>query len=192
MKRNNIWNRIFHNKEVALNKERFLKNQKLVELSDSFIKALDKARDLNILMNIHKDAYASGFTENLGPCEYGMFRCKSISEMNSHQVYLGGIYGLNTHDIAFWEQHRDKPYGANGFGIDENYSLYKIIFNQYQIHLRANINSMTKKAQKELEEFKLLGYQVFTFDFFLNTPVRENRLIFLFFILSTDIFKYLT
>lgn len=158
MKKNNFINRIFHKKEVALNKEQLSKDICLVESSTEFIKALNKAKDLITLMNIHKDVYASGFTKNLEPCEYGMFRCKSISEMNTHQVFLGGIYGLNTYAIAFWEQHKDEPFGVNGFGIDENYSLYKIIFDQYRNHLKWNIEAMVNIAKKEIKEYKLCGY----------------------------------
>ncbi len=158
MKKNNFINSIFYKKEVTLNKKQLSKDIRLVESSTEFIKALNKAKDLITLMNIHKDAYASGFTKNLEPCEYGMFRCESISEMNTHQVLLGGIYGLITEDIAFWEQYKDKPFGANGFGIDGNYPLYKIIFDQYRNHLKWNIEAMVNIAKKEIEEYKLYGY----------------------------------
>lgn len=160
MKKNNFINRIFHKKEVALNKEQLSKDIQLVEFSDEFIKSLVKANDLITLMNIHKDAYSSGFTKNLEPSEYGMFRCKSISEMNSHQVFLGGIYGLTTNSIAFWEQYKDEPYGVNGFGIDENYSLYKIILDQYRNHLKRNIGAMVNIAKKEIKEYELCGYRL--------------------------------
>lgn len=69
-------------------------------------------------MNIHKDAWGSGFqNENSGPYPYGVFRTSNIPEMTITEVYLGGIYGLNTNSISFWEEHKNDKYGCNGLGV---------------------------------------------------------------------------
>lgn len=62
--------------------------------------------------------------------------------MTPDQIYLGGIWGLFTHSIPFWEEDK---YGCNGFGIDENLSLYEMIVDQYRKLLSSNIRAMFKK-----------------------------------------------
>ena len=52
--------------------------------------------------------------------------------MTPDQIYLGGIWGLFTHSIPFWEEDKEDKYGCNGFGIDENLSLYEMIVDQYR------------------------------------------------------------
>lgn len=110
-------------------------------------------------MNIHKDAWKSGFqNENIGPCPYGMFRTSDIPTMTPNEVYLGGIWGLVTKPIPFWEEHKDESYGCNGFGLDENISLYTLIVNQYKNLLLSNIEVIYYNAQKEYNIFKQYGY----------------------------------
>lgn len=73
-------------------------------------------------MNIHKDAWGTGFqNENIGP--YGVFRTLDIPSMTPDQIYLGGIWGLVTKPVSFWEERKEDKYG---FGIDENLSLYEM------------------------------------------------------------------
>lgn len=79
-------------------------------------------------MNIHKDAWGTGFqNENIGP--YGVFRTLDIPSMTPDQIYLGGIWGLVTKPVSFWEERKEDKYG---FGIDENLSLYEMIVDQYR------------------------------------------------------------
>lgn len=160
MKKNNFWNRTFHRSEVLANKRSYEIYKMQLENGPEFITALKNAKDLRSILAIHKDAYGSGFEHpNIGPCSTGMFRCQSIETMTPHQVYLGGIYGLNTNAIPFWEQYVDEPYGVNGFGIDENTSLYGMILNQYKEHLISNISGMYNIALKESITLKELGYE---------------------------------
>lgn len=161
MKKNNFWNRIFHKKEVIANQKQYELYKKQFETAQEFIVAIKHTKDLRTLLNLHKDAYGSGFNhKNLGPDKYGMFRCKSISEMNAHQVYLGGIYGLNTCAIPYWEQYTDEPYGVNGFGINENQPLYELLLNQYKNHLISNITAMYHTALREIPEYESRGYRL--------------------------------
>ena len=159
MKKNNLWNRVFHNKEINTNKEQYELYKRQIATAQEFIGAIKNVDDLTILVNIHKDAYGSGFTLNLGPCEFGICRCENIATMTPNQVYLGGTLGLNTYAIPYWEQHKDEVYGSNGFGIKEETSLYKLILDQYKYHLISNISAMYNKAIKEISRYELCGYK---------------------------------
>lgn len=159
MKKNNIWNRLFHNTEVQENKKKMSIYVKQRESGQSFINAIKNCDSLITLMHIHKDAWGNGFqNKNIGPDIYGIFRTSDILTMTPHEVYLGGIYGLNTHSIPFWEEHKNDKYGCNGFGIDANYSLYGIIFNQYKALLLSNIRYILKVADINYPYYKGLGY----------------------------------
>ena len=76
--------------------------------------------------------------------------------MTAEEVYLGGIWG--PHNIPFWEEHKDNKYGCNGFNIDENISLYKIILDQYKNILTSNIKYMMQQAKAELHLYSQAGY----------------------------------
>lgn len=158
MKKNNFWNHIFHKKEIIANQKQYELYKKQLATARQFITAIKNTKDLTNLLNIHKDAYGSGFTLNLGPG--AMFRCKEIATMTPHQVYLGGIWGLNTYAIPYWEQYVDEPYGVNGFGIKEDQSLYEMILNQYKNHLISNISAMYNKALREVPEYESRGYRL--------------------------------
>lgn len=158
MKKNNFWNRIFHKNEVIANQNQYELYKKQFKTANDYVIALKNTKDLITLFNIHKDAYGFGFTKNLGPGT--MFRCSDIATMTPHQVFLGGIWGLNTNAIPYWEQYVDEPYGVNGFGINENTSLYGMILNQYKNHLISNITAMYHIALKEIPEYESRGYRL--------------------------------
>lgn len=158
MKKNNFWNHIFHKKEIIVNQKQYKLYKKQVEIAQECIVTIRHTKDLITLLNLHKDIYGSGFTKNLGPG--AMFRCSDIATMTPYQVYLGGIYGLNTYAIPFWEQYVNEPFGVNGFGIDKNTSLYEMILNQYKNHLISNITAMYNIALKEVSEYENCGYRL--------------------------------
>ena len=158
MKENNFWNRLFHKKKIGANQKQYELYKKQFATAQQFITTIKAQKDLITLLNIHKDAYGSGFTLNLGPG--AMFRCEEIVTMTPHQVYLGGIWGLNTYAIPYWEQYIDEPYGVNGFGIKADQSLYEMILNQYKNHLISNISAMYNKALREILEYELRGYRL--------------------------------
>lgn len=78
--------------------------------------------------------------------------------MTPCEVFLGGIYGLNTNPIPFWEARKNDKYGCNGFGVDENDSLYEIVLNQYKDLLTFTIKHMLKVADMNYIYYKGLGY----------------------------------
>ena len=148
MKKNNMWNRLFHSKEVKANTQRYKTCTQLCMESPALLNQIEQAQTLDRLIELHKRAFKLGFQRNLGPG--AMFRCESIENMTNHQVFLGGIYGLNTFAAAYWEQYVDEPYGVNGFGIREDYPLYKMILNQYKNHLIANIKFIANTSASEI------------------------------------------
>lgn len=159
MKKNNFWNRLFFGSKVKDNKREMSLYTKQCNEGQRIIDALNKSNNLSTLMDIHKDAWQSGFqNKNIGPCSCGIFRTLDIPTMTPNEVYLGGIWGLVTKPIPFWEKHKDESYGCNGFGIDENNSLYAMIVNQYKSLLLSNIKVIYHNAQKEYNIFKQYGY----------------------------------
>lgn len=159
MRRNNMWNRIFHNKEIKKNIAECNKFLIWNNQGQQFLDAIDKAISLYRVLDIHRDAWGTGFqNENIGPCAYGMFRTKDILTMTAEEVYLGGIWGLCTYNLPVWEKRKDDKYGYNGFDIDVNISLYELILNQYKNILTSNIKAMMQQAKAELHLYAQAGY----------------------------------
>ena len=159
MRRNSIWNKLFYKAEVQENQKKMSIYIKQRETGQSIINAIKDCDSLITLMHIHKNAWSNGFQNNdIGPDPYGMFRTSDILTMVPCEVFLGGIYGLNTNPIPFWEAHKNDKYGCNGFGVDENDSLYGIVLNQYKDLLTSTIKHMLKVADRNYIYYKGLGY----------------------------------
>lgn len=159
MKKNNFWNRIFFKKEIRKNMEDAVLKHTLSKNGSRIINAVKKCDSLEELLSIHKEAWIVGFqNKNLGPCKYGMFRTKNVPTMQPNEVFLGDIWGLFTRAIPFWEEHKSQTYGCNGFGIDPETSLYKLILNQYKELLCSNFTSIWCEAESMLTFYKDAGY----------------------------------
>ena len=159
MRRNNMWNRIFHNKEIKRNIVECNKFLTWNNQGQYFLDAIGKAISLYRVLAIHRDAWGTGFqNNNLGSCSYGMFRTENIPTMKPEEIFLGGIWGLFTHAIPFWEERKSQPCGCNGFGIDPEISLYSIILDQYKNLLISNIDNIWCEAEKALVVYKKAGY----------------------------------
>lgn len=159
MRTNNLWNRIFFKEEIRKNMKDAVLQHTLSKNGARIINAVKKCDSLEELLNIHKEAWIVGFQNgNLGPDKYGMFRTESIPTMKPEEVFLGGIWGLFTHTIPFWEERKSQPYGCNGFGIDPETSLYDIILNQYKLLLYHNFKDIWCKAETLLVTYKKTGY----------------------------------
>lgn len=159
MRKNNFWNRIFFKKEIRKNMEDAVLKHTLSKNGERIINAVEKCDSLEELLSIHKEAWIVGFqNKNLGPNKYGMFRTENIPTMQPSEVFLGGIWGLFTHAIPFWEEHKSQSYGCNGFGIDPETSLYSLILDQYKEILRCNFTSIWYEAKYILTFYKDAGY----------------------------------
>lgn len=162
MRKNNWFNRTFHSKEVAASQAEATKQTALYARRYEVLEWINSATTLGQLLNIHRKVWNIGYqNENIGPCSYGIFRTENIDTMKLEDVYLGGIYGLFTNNIPFWEAHKEDEYGANGFGIAPETKLYDIIVKQYRCHLASNIRSIAVKAKHATDEYCDLGYEIF-------------------------------
>lgn len=159
MRKNNFWNRIFFKEEVRKNMKDAVLQHTLSKNGARIINAVEKCDSLEELLSIHKEAWIVGFQNgNLGPDKYGMFRTENIPTMKPEEVFLGGIWGLFTHAIPFWEERKSQPYGCNGFGIDPETSLYDIILNQYKQLLYSNFSHIWCEAERLLITYEKTGY----------------------------------
>jgi hypothetical protein len=151
--KDNLWNRVFHNKALKEWKIEIKKLQRIIGWYDNLNQELNEAKTLEDLLNVHKHAWEIGYqNDNIAPLEWGMFRTKDILQMSPSEVYLGGIWGLSTKNIPFWNANKKETMAGNGFGIDENRLIYDLIMQQYRQHLKSNF-----RAIKELAASRLFG-----------------------------------
>lgn len=112
------------------------------ELDTRFVKCREWLRkvelspdDLKVLFRIHKEMWDDGMRHHyMGPCPTGYYRTGDISGMSESDVYLGGIYGLNTHPIPFWENDR-----RNSETIPDHYHT---VCSQYRNNLAAGVKAI--------------------------------------------------
>lgn len=156
--KDNKWNRIFHKKQIIRQTELYDKYQTMVRASQELLQKISEAEYLVQLMVYHKEAWKVGYkNDNLAPCKYGIFRTKDILSMTIDEVFLGGIYGLNTHTIRFWEDCKDSPMGPNGFGIDHSMKIYSLIMGQYRKLLSSNIRIMRDEIRDYIVKYNLIN-----------------------------------
>lgn len=174
MRKNTLWNRISHTKEVNANVELKKKLSKLIESAPTFIARIgdvtyekkDKnsakvtgAKTLMEILNLHKELWATEFQNvNLGPDSCGMFRTKSIPTMKAEEVFLGDIWGLFTKNIPFWDKYQGEGKRGGGYPIYEYLTVYQIILGQYKRLLSSNVQAIAKDAKEKLKELEQLGY----------------------------------
>lgn len=156
MKQNNIFNRLFHKKELIEEELNYQRCRKICGFFYEIEQELSTAQCLVDLLNLHKKAWALGYrNDNLAPLEWGMFRTSKIPEMTPDQVYLGNIYGLFTRNIPFWENSKDEKMYGNGFGPET--TVYSIVLNQYKKHLCSNFISIRREASIYIDEYEELN-----------------------------------
>lgn len=162
MRKNNWFNRTFHSKEVVANQAEATKQTALYTKRHEILKEIEAATTLEQLLDLHKKAWKEGYQNaNIGPCSCGIFRTENIETMRPEEVYLGGIWGLFTKSIPFWEDFKEDYYGSNGFGIEPKTKLYDIIMRQYRRHLKSNISSIAANAKLLIDEYRDKNYEIF-------------------------------
>lgn len=161
MRKNNWLNRLFHKAEIANNQKDATLKSTLYARKDEVLRNLDQCETLGEVLAFHKQIWKDGYRNtNIGPCSYGYYRADSIESMTPEDVYLGGIWGLYTKNIPFWEEHRDDKYGYNGYGLDPEQSLYEMILNQYKRQLRSNIKEIAEQAYCKKQDYRNAGYNI--------------------------------
>lgn len=160
MRKNNLWNRLFHKADVILADNQYKIYKHHATKAKGYIEKVKSMDDLESLFLFHKKLWREGFQSlTLKPTLYGMFRCDDILSMQTNQVFLGGIWGLNTGNIPFWESRREELYGENGFGIKEDTSVYAIVVAQYRNALINGISACYYEAQAKIPVYEIRGYK---------------------------------
>lgn len=154
MKKRTLWNIIFHPKELKKQKEEYLRAKSLVGFGPETLQFVNGAKDLNDLLKAHKIAWVRGYrNSNLGPCSYGMFRTKDISEMKPEEVFLGNIYGLWTFNIPYWNKIKDNTMAGNSYNLPKDTKCYDLIMTQYRGLLKSNIKAIISKSERFIVEY---------------------------------------
>lgn len=162
MRKNNWFNRTFHSKEVEANQAEATKQTALYARREEVLDWIKSASTFEQLLDLHKKVWNEGYQNaNIAPCSYGMFRTKNIETMKPEEIYLGGVWGLTTRNIPFWEARKEDEYGANGFGISPEVKLYDLIVGQYRNHLLSNIRAIASNAKQMIDAYCNSGYEIF-------------------------------
>ena len=83
MRKNNIWNKLFHKAEVQENVKQMSICTKQCLEGHRFLDRIEGPNTLITLMDIHREAWEAGFqNENIGPDRYGVFRTSDILSSN--------------------------------------------------------------------------------------------------------------
>lgn len=140
--KNNLWNKIFHKKALKKQRSLYWKNKALVSNYPKIKEEIENSSDLLQLLAAHKKAWIYGFrNNNLGPCEFGMFRTKSIPDMTPDEVYLGNINGLWTFTLNEWQNKKDT----------ENYNT---VLSQYKNLLLSNVAHIMRVAKDYIKHYE--------------------------------------
>ena len=151
MKKYNIWNSIFNKRELNKNVADYKLQQSLVNSYECWLTKIGNTNALAECMRLHKRIWRRGFRNaNLGPDRYGMFRTDDINSMTIDEVYIGGIYGLNTLTIAQWEECKEEP----------EQTCYDIILCAYKRLLKSNIIALADNAKLLVAEYQQNNYKL--------------------------------
>ena len=148
MKQNNLFNRFFYKETLKEEKEKYEKCKSLVGHFPELDERISASKSLENVLELHKKAWGLGYrNNNIGPCEYGIFRTQDISTMTPDAVYLGNVYGLWTFPIPKWENQKSQMY-------DKDILVYDIVLNQYKGILHSNVKAIYREAKNLVEEYE--------------------------------------
>lgn len=154
MKKYNIWNKIFHKRELNKNIADYKLQQGLVNSYECWLTKIGNANTLSECMILHKRIWRKGFRNaNLGPDKYGMFRAKDINFMTTNEVYIGGFNGLNILTIEEWEDSKEELY-------DSTQTCYDIVLCAYKKLLKSNIIALADNAKLLVAEYQQNNYKL--------------------------------
>ena len=156
IKKRNWWNRYFYSDVLKEQEMKYRRFKKMVaEFPELDVKIIN-AKTLMEIFYAHKDAWNIGFrNRNLAPCEWGMFRTESIPTMKPEEVYIGGIFGLNTHNIPEWDKmDKGALMGPNGFGLAKDTKVYDLIVDHYRTVLRKNLLDIRSNVLEYIDEYE--------------------------------------
>lgn len=114
-------------------------SQKLALLKDfeGDLTALQNKIDFSALILLHKDMfYKHCLPAKCGADEYGMYRVKSIADLDKTNIYLGDINGLLTHTISKWQS----------ICKEDSVELHEV-YNQYHWQLLSNVRADIQRLE---------------------------------------------
>jgi hypothetical protein len=133
---------MFHRKTLRKQRSLYWKSKALVSNYPKIREEIENSTDLLQLLAAHKLAWIYGFrNNNLGPCEFGMFRTKNIPDMTPNEVYLGNINSLWTFTLNEWQNRKDSE-------------DYNIIVFQYKNHLLSNVAHIMRVAKDYIHHYE--------------------------------------
>lgn len=157
--KNSLINRLFKTKEINANILDMQVQRHICSMKDQYLYAIGNCNSLVEMMHIHKKMWNDGFkNQNTRPDSYGFFRTNDIATMKPDEVYLGDIWGLNTGNIPFWEEHRDETMAGNGFGFSDEVLCYDLILGQYRACLTNAVKWQVREAEKLIATYLELDY----------------------------------
>lgn len=173
MKRNNLWNHLFHQREVEEYLKRSMKLNGLIKDAPNLLARIGKvtynqnnasepahisgAKTLLEVLAIHKEAWNIGFqNRHLGPNM--TFRCKDIGIMAADDVFLGDIFGLWTATIPEWEKYKTEGKRGGAWEIYNYLTPYEIILRWYKETLSTEISNLVEQFCDEKIELSAYGY----------------------------------
>lgn len=68
--------------------------------------------------------------KNSGRNMCGLNRTQTGASVSEEDVFLGDVYGLFTHPVAFWKKHKDEKKGGWGFSGMEHLNAYDVVEKQ--------------------------------------------------------------
>ena len=77
---------------------------------------------------------------NSGRCEYGMNRTEKGRSVSDSDIFLGSIFGLNTHTVSYWKETREEPKRDWGFPGMENMNCYDVVSQQAYQFIHSHVN----------------------------------------------------
>lgn len=94
---------------------------------NKYLDDLKQCDSLTQVFECHKRMWNDGIQhKNIGPDQYGLFRTDDIATMLPREVYLGGIYGLDTLRMDYWINRPEEP----------------VVMEQYRGHLTSNLKML--------------------------------------------------
>lgn len=149
MKRNNLWNRVFHRKAVNAIKAQMIQSELLIQNSTEVLARIKCAQgDFMRLFEAHVFAHEQGF-HNLTPDE----NLKSIFDLQIGEP----TYKIVPKSVHEWINDCS-TFGENEFRVKPETMLRDLVLRDYYITLFCKVSEQELCAHEFVRECHLCGY----------------------------------
>lgn len=150
MKRNNLWNRVFHRKAVNAIKAQMIQSELLIQNSTEVLARIKCAQgDFIKLFEAHVFAHQQGFY-NLTPNE----NLESIFDLKIGEP----TYKIAPKSVHEWMNDFFSTFGENKVGIKPETMLRDLVLRNYYITLFCKVSEQELYAHGFVRECHLCGY----------------------------------